>query len=193
MKRNVSHRRHQIYQDSDNEATPLVLSEDVNVDEWIGSQSSLMDGTTSFELSSSPTSSYQRRSKSSTSRTRRRNPSYNKISSKSTFELARHNKSPVENYCTCHGCCCIQCIRTNEVAVLTHFGKFHNIRNHGLLCLPSWPFTRVEKRLSLRIQQLDMVCESKTKDNGTLELMPFATSSIFYLTKDFLTIWIPPI
>ena len=175
MKRNIS-RRHEIYQDNDNEATPLVLSEDINVDELIGSQRSLMEGTSSFKVSTSPTLSIQRRS-IDRSRRRTKNPSYNKISSKSTFELDHHSKSPVDNYCTCHGCCCIQCVRTNEVAVLAHFGKFHNTRNHGLLCLPSWPFTRVEKRLSLRIQQLDMVCESKTKDNGMSEEMHIVNSS----------------
>ena len=77
-----------------------------------------------------------------------------------------HRSSPIYHHLTCHGCCCIQCVRTNEIAIISKFGKFDNIRHHGLLCLPFWPFVRVEQRLSLRVQQLDVVCETKTKDNG---------------------------
>ncbi len=67
---------------------------------------------------------------------------------------------------TCHGCCCIQCVRTNEVAILSRCGEFHAIKPPGLLFLPTWPCVRVEQRISLRVEQLDLVCETKTKDNG---------------------------
>jgi regulator of protease activity HflC (stomatin/prohibitin superfamily) len=72
---------------------------------------------------------------------------------------------PIKMQKTCNGCCCVQCVRTNEVAIVSECGRFYNIRRGGLLCLPTWPFLCVEKRLTLRVQQLDLTCESKTKDN----------------------------
>jgi len=65
---------------------------------------------------------------------------------------------------TCNGCCCVQCIRTNEVAIVSKCGEFHEIRSPGL-SLFCWPLIGVEKRISLRVHQLDLVAETKTKDN----------------------------
>lgn len=62
-----------------------------------------------------------------------------------------------------YGCCCVQCIRTNEIGVLQTFGKFRKVIEPGLVLLP-WPCTRVD-RLSLRVQQLEVSCETKTRDN----------------------------
>jgi hypothetical protein len=64
-----------------------------------------------------------------------------------------------------HGCCCMQCVRTQEIGFVENFGKFQEILAPGFYCLP-WPLTDIVGRLSLRIQQLDVVCETKTKDNG---------------------------
>jgi hypothetical protein len=66
-----------------------------------------------------------------------------------------------------YGCCCMQCIRTQEIGITENFGQFQEILAPGFYCL-AWPFSSIAGRLSLRVQQLDVVCETKTKDNGTL-------------------------
>jgi len=62
------------------------------------------------------------------------------------------------------GCMCLQCVRTNEVGVVEDLGQFRTLIDPGLhfIC---WPLTAVAGRLTLRIQQLDVICETKTKDN----------------------------
>lgn len=66
-----------------------------------------------------------------------------------------------------YGCCCIQCVRTQEIGITENFGQFQEILAPGFYCLP-WPLAAIAGRLSLRVQQLDVVCETKTKDNGAL-------------------------
>jgi regulator of protease activity HflC (stomatin/prohibitin superfamily) len=65
---------------------------------------------------------------------------------------------------TSNGCCCFQCIRTQEVGVLEDLGQFKRLLAPGLhfVCCP---FQRIIGRLSLRVQQLLVTCETKTKDN----------------------------
>mmetsp|Transcript_18457 Transcript_18457/g.40182 ORF Transcript_18457/g.40182 Transcript_18457/m.40182 type:complete len:481 (-) Transcript_18457:30-1472(-) len=73
------------------------------------------------------------------------------------------NSNPVTNVGCCHsGCCCIQCVRTGEVGLLQTFGRFDRMLKPGLVCM-CWPCTRVG-RLSLRVQQIDLVIETKTLD-----------------------------
>lgn len=62
------------------------------------------------------------------------------------------------------GCFCLQCVRTQEVAVLEDLGQFKNLLSPGLN-ITCWPISQIAGTLSLRIQQLDVVCETKTKDN----------------------------
>jgi len=62
------------------------------------------------------------------------------------------------------GCCCFQCVRTQEVAVVEDLGQFKRLLDPGCHTL-CWPFSLIAGRLSLRIQQLDVYCETKTKDN----------------------------
>lgn len=62
------------------------------------------------------------------------------------------------------GCCCFQCVRTQEVAILEDLGQFKNLLKPGLT-ITCWPIAQIAGTLSLRIQQLDVVCETKTKDN----------------------------
>mmetsp|Transcript_1268 Transcript_1268/g.2588 ORF Transcript_1268/g.2588 Transcript_1268/m.2588 type:complete len:284 (-) Transcript_1268:124-975(-) len=59
---------------------------------------------------------------------------------------------------------CVECIRTKEVAVVENFGDYSGMLDPGFHCI-AWPFQNVAARLSLRIQQLDIRCETKTKDN----------------------------
>jgi len=61
-------------------------------------------------------------------------------------------------------CCCLICIRTQEVGIIEDLGQFRGLVEPGLhfLC---YPYSNVAGTLSLRIQQLDVTCETKTKDN----------------------------
>ena len=55
-------------------------------------------------------------------------------------------------------------VKQQSAAVIERFGKFTSIRQSGLqLKIPI--IDRVAGRLSLRIQQLDVVVETKTKDD----------------------------
>lgn len=59
---------------------------------------------------------------------------------------------------------CLVCIRTQEVGVVEDLGQFKTLIDPGLhfIC---YPLQQVSGKLSLRIQQLDVNCETKTKDN----------------------------
>ncbi|CAH1420769.1 unnamed protein product [Lactuca virosa] len=62
---------------------------------------------------------------------------------------------------------CFGCIKVEQsnVAVKEHFGKFDRVLQPGFHCMP-WCFGyMVAGKLSLRVQQLDIRCETKTKDN----------------------------
>jgi len=60
-------------------------------------------------------------------------------------------------------CCCV-CVRTQEVGVVEDLGQFKRLIDPGCHCI-MWPLQSVAGSLSLRIQQLDVYCETKTKDN----------------------------
>lgn len=62
------------------------------------------------------------------------------------------------------GCFCLQCIREKEVGVVEDLGQFKRLVGEGPSCI-LWPLQSVAGRLSLRIQQLDVLVETKTKDN----------------------------
>jgi regulator of protease activity HflC (stomatin/prohibitin superfamily) len=66
-------------------------------------------------------------------------------------------------------CCCFACIRTQEVAVVEDLGQFKQLLDPGLHVV-CWPLVGIVGRLSLRIQQLDVVCETKTKDNVFVQI-----------------------
>ncbi|EYU29344.1 hypothetical protein ABFS82_05G138200 [Erythranthe guttata] len=60
--------------------------------------------------------------------------------------------------------CCVQ-VDQSTVAMKEHFGKFDSVLDPGCHCLP-WCFGyQMAGTLSLRVQQLDVRCETKTKDN----------------------------
>lgn len=62
-------------------------------------------------------------------------------------------------------CCgCIVCIRTQQVGVVEDLGQFKKLIDPGLHFI-LYPLQSVAGTLSLRIQQLDVYCETKTKDN----------------------------
>jgi regulator of protease activity HflC (stomatin/prohibitin superfamily) len=66
-------------------------------------------------------------------------------------------------------CCCFVRVRTQEVGVVEDLGQFKQLLDPGLHIL-AWPLQGVVARLSLRIQQLDVRCETKTKDNVFIQV-----------------------
>jgi len=60
--------------------------------------------------------------------------------------------------------CCPICIRQQNVGIIENLGQFNKFVEPGFHCI-IWPLQNVAGTLSLRIQQLDVVCETKTKDN----------------------------
>uniref|UniRef100_A0A7S2HMG7 Band 7 domain-containing protein n=1 Tax=Helicotheca tamesis TaxID=374047 RepID=A0A7S2HMG7_9STRA len=62
------------------------------------------------------------------------------------------------------GCCCLQCVSQQTVGVVEDLGQFKALKDPGFHFI-MWPCSSIVSRLSLRIQQLDVVCETKTKDN----------------------------
>ncbi|GLT36978.1 hypothetical protein SLA2020_113220 [Shorea laevis] len=59
---------------------------------------------------------------------------------------------------------CVQ-VEQSTVAITETFGKFEDVLKPGCHCLP-WCFGRqIAGKLSLRVQQLDVRCETKAKDN----------------------------
>ncbi|KAB2613919.1 hypersensitive-induced response protein 2-like [Pyrus ussuriensis x Pyrus communis] len=59
---------------------------------------------------------------------------------------------------------CVQ-VKQSNVAVREQFGKFDGVLEPGLHCMP-WCFGyKVAGELTLRVRQLQVHCESKTKDN----------------------------
>ena len=66
--------------------------------------------------------------------------------------------------CCVGGCCCFQCVRTQEVGFVEDLGQYKRLLEPGCHFV-LWPCQCIVGRLSLRIQQLDVLCETKTKDN----------------------------
>jgi len=60
--------------------------------------------------------------------------------------------------------CCFVCVRENEIAVVEDLGQFKKLLPPGLGFI-LWPLQSVAGTLTLRIQQLEVFCETKTKDN----------------------------
>ncbi|MGB0177324.1 MAG: SPFH domain-containing protein, partial [Owenweeksia sp.] len=55
-------------------------------------------------------------------------------------------------------------VKQQQMAVVERFGKFHSIRNPGFqLRIPF--IDQIAGRVNLRIQQLDVLVETKTKDD----------------------------
>lgn len=63
-----------------------------------------------------------------------------------------------------YGCMCCQCVRTAEIGILENCGKYQGLADPGCHCM-FWPLMNIIGRLSLRINQLDVVCETKTSDS----------------------------
>ncbi|KAH1114738.1 hypothetical protein J1N35_008116 [Gossypium stocksii] len=60
--------------------------------------------------------------------------------------------------------CCVQ-VGQSTVAIKERFGRFEDVLEPGCHCLPWFLGSQLAGHLSLRLQQLDVRCETKTKDN----------------------------
>ena len=69
-----------------------------------------------------------------------------------------------ENSLFSYGCMCCQCVRTTEVGITENFGRYDTLLEPGFHCLP-WPCADIAGRMSLRINLIEVVCESKTLDS----------------------------
>ena len=58
--------------------------------------------------------------------------------------------------------CCVQ-VDQSTVAIKETFGKFDDVLEPGCHCLPWVLGQQLAGHLSLRVQQLDVRCETKTK------------------------------
>lgn len=64
----------------------------------------------------------------------------------------------------CWPFCCLPCVSEAEAGVVELCGKFDRVLTPGLGCI-LWPFSQVVARVSLKIQHLEIACDTKTKDN----------------------------
>ena len=64
----------------------------------------------------------------------------------------------------CNQCFCQAYVHPDTVALVERSGKFQAIKGPGCQCLV-WPVDSIVGRVSLRVRQLDVNCETKTKDN----------------------------
>uniref|UniRef100_A0A7S2BRL8 Band 7 domain-containing protein n=1 Tax=Florenciella parvula TaxID=236787 RepID=A0A7S2BRL8_9STRA len=67
------------------------------------------------------------------------------------------------------GCCCVQCIQTSEIGIVERLGKYDRLQNAGInfFCCP---IEYLAGKVSLRVQALDVRCETKTEDNVFVEV-----------------------
>lgn len=63
------------------------------------------------------------------------------------------------------------CVREKEVAVLTRFGKFERYETPGLALVPVCLGMSVAGMMSMRVRQLDVQVETKTRDNVFVTLV----------------------
>jgi len=66
-------------------------------------------------------------------------------------------------------CCCITCIRSSQYGVRQRFGKFDRFLYPGIHVM-KWPMEREAGRISMRIKQLDIISETKSKDHVILRI-----------------------
>lgn len=59
---------------------------------------------------------------------------------------------------------CVQ-VDQSKVAIKENFGKFDDVLGPGCHCVPWYCGSQLAGHLTLRVQQLDIRCETKTKDN----------------------------
>ncbi|BAT74571.1 hypothetical protein LR48_Vigan01g102600 [Vigna angularis] len=78
---------------------------------------------------------------------------------------------------------CLQ-VEQSTVAIKEVFGKYDDVLEPGFHCVPWFFGTQIAGYLSLRVQQLDVRCETKTKDNvfvtvvASIQYRPLAEKAV---------------
>jgi len=67
------------------------------------------------------------------------------------------------------GCCCCKCVNTGEIGLIEKFGRFNRVARAGFTFI-LWPMEEIAGLQTLRVQQLDVLTESKTKDDVTVHV-----------------------
>lgn len=67
------------------------------------------------------------------------------------------------------GCCCCKCVNTGEIGLIEKFGRFNRVARAGFTFI-LWPLEDIAGLQTLRVQQLDVLTESKTKDDVTVHV-----------------------
>ncbi|KAJ1446058.1 band 7 family-domain-containing protein [Pelagophyceae sp. CCMP2097] len=64
---------------------------------------------------------------------------------------------------------CVQCVPTSEVAIVERFGKYERLAGDGIhfICYPIDTFVG---KVNLRVQSLEVRCETKTQDNVFVDI-----------------------
>eukprot|EP00607_Mallomonas_marina_P010536 CAMPEP_0182418280 /NCGR_PEP_ID=MMETSP1167-20130531/2755_1 /TAXON_ID=2988 /ORGANISM="Mallomonas Sp, Strain CCMP3275" /LENGTH=286 /DNA_ID=CAMNT_0024592423 /DNA_START=46 /DNA_END=906 /DNA_ORIENTATION=+ len=62
------------------------------------------------------------------------------------------------------GCCCCQCVKEMNAGVVENCGKYSKVGTAGFFCI-MYPCENITGIVSMKIQQLDVSCDTKTKDN----------------------------
>jgi regulator of protease activity HflC (stomatin/prohibitin superfamily) len=65
-------------------------------------------------------------------------------------------------------CCCV-CIHSGQSGIVTKWGRFSHTVTAGLTML-LWPCEKLEARVSLRLKQVNVPCDTKTKDDVTIHV-----------------------
>lgn len=86
--------------------------------------------------------------------------------------------------------CCVQ-VDQSTVAIKESFGKYNDVLDPGCHCVPWFIGHQIAGKLSLRVQQLDVRCETKTKVSLPIVLIhnhSTSTSIIYVLLCTFFVV-----
>jgi regulator of protease activity HflC (stomatin/prohibitin superfamily) len=72
-------------------------------------------------------------------------------------------------------CCCFITVQSSEIGIVEKFGKYSQSKQPGFSCM-MWPLECLVARVSLRLQDFTVKCETKTKDN----VFVYMTASVQY-------------
>jgi len=67
------------------------------------------------------------------------------------------------------GCCCFQCVNSSEVGLIEYCGQYSGLAQPGLTVM-MWPCSVIAGRISLRVRELTVDIETKTRDNVFVQM-----------------------
>lgn len=88
-------------------------------------------------------------------------------------------------------CCCLTSVQEKSVGIIENCGEFSRTAQPGFVCL-MYPFEILRERVTLRVRQLDVMCETKTLDNVFVkahvavqyQVIPAKVEDAFYKLTD---------